>query len=137
MASVLDINRVRLLIADTGTDRVLDDMQLDTYLELNGQNVRLAAAEALESIAVSELLVSKVIRTQDLATDGAKVAAELRALAQRLRDRVALDDRYDGFDPHDPRRVERPARGGVAHELQCRGHDRHPPGRRHLRPRHR
>ena len=30
--------------------------------------------------------------------DGAKVAAELRALAQRLRDRVALDDRYDGFD---------------------------------------
>ena len=98
MASVLDINRVRLLIADTGTDRVLDDMQLYTYLALNGQNVRLAAAEALESIAVSELLVSKVIRTQDLATDGAKVAAELRALAQRLRDRVALDDRYDGFD---------------------------------------
>ena len=85
MASVLDINRVRLLIADTGTDRVLDDMQLYTYLELNGQNVRLAA-------------VSKVIRTQDLATDGAKVAAELRALAQRLRDRVALDDGYDGFD---------------------------------------
>lgn len=79
--------QVRLLIADVGDgDRqVLTDDQVGGYLELNGLNVRRAAADALDAIAVSEVLVSKVIRTQDLATDGSKVAAALQARAAQLR----------------------------------------------------
>ncbi|MFK5689597.1 hypothetical protein ACI3EY_08010 [Ornithinimicrobium sp. LYQ92] len=97
------VGQVRHLIADLmlGDDQVFDDDEIDTYLALNDGNVRRAAADALDAIAVSELLVSKVIRTQDLQTDGAKVAAELRARAKDLRDRAdAVDDQADwfGFD---------------------------------------
>jgi hypothetical protein len=37
-------------------------------------------------------MVSKVIRTQDLQTDGSKVAAELRARATSLREQAAATD---------------------------------------------
>jgi hypothetical protein len=59
---------------------------------LGGARVRLGAAVALEAIAGNEVMVSKVIRTLDLQTDGAKVSAELRALATSLR---ATDAVYD------------------------------------------
>ena len=53
-----------------------------------------AAAQLLDRVAGSELLLSKKITSQDLTTDGVAVARELRALAQQLRDqyRQALDD---------------------------------------------
>lgn len=82
---------VRLLIADTATDpadQLFTTEQVEAFLELEGV-VKLAAAQALDVIAVSEVLVSKVIKTQDLSTDGAKVAAELRARAKELRRQVA------------------------------------------------
>lgn len=100
-------DQVRLLIADVSTDpdkRVLTDEQIQTYLDLEGQVVKAAAADALDAIAVSELLVSKVIRTQDLQTDGSKVAAELRARAAELRAQVADDDQADIFDVIPPAR---------------------------------
>jgi hypothetical protein len=85
--------QVRLLIADVDeTDLVLSDEQVAAFLSLEGDVVKLAAAAALEAIATSEVLVSKVIRTQDLATDGAKVSAELRARATGLRQQAVLDD---------------------------------------------
>lgn len=80
------VGQVRLLISDVNeTKPILADDQIDGFLELNGQNVRRAAADALDAIADSEVLVSKVIRSQDLNTDGAKVADALRAHADRLR----------------------------------------------------
>lgn len=96
------INQVRLLTADVGSstifdDTILTDSQIATYLTLNGGNPRLAAADALEAIAVSEVLVSKVIRTQDLTTDGAKVADALMRLAA-LRRRQAQDEADAGDD---------------------------------------
>lgn len=106
MVDLALIRQVRVLIADVGSDPLLDDLTIDAYLELNlvagVPNVRLAAADALEAIAVSEVLVSKKIRTNDLATDGPAVSAELRALARALRDRhnadMAADAELDGFD---------------------------------------
>jgi len=110
--------QVRLLITDVSTDpakRILTDDQVDGFLELAGGIVKLAAAEALDAIAVSELLVSKVIRTQDLATDGAKVAAALQARAATLRAQAAADSDdgfvfavIDGADCDWPERTPRP-----------------------------
>jgi hypothetical protein len=93
-----DRDDVRLLATDLGTgdEQLLTDAQIDTCLRINGQNVRRAAAEALEIIARSEVLVSKKIRTQDLATDGPAVAAELRASAAQLR-AMADDDEDTEF----------------------------------------
>lgn len=100
MAEQSDIDMVRLLIADLAEnvpDRILTDDQLGQFLTFNGDAVRLAAADALDAIATSEVLVSKVIRTQDKSTDGAKVAAELRARAKDLRQQHQ-DDPNSTFD---------------------------------------
>lgn len=83
-----DIGKVRLLIPDTDEQNaLLIDPQIEALLSMEG-SVKLAAAAALDIIATSEALVSKVIRTQDLQTDGAKVAAELRARAAGIRQQV-------------------------------------------------
>ncbi|GAA2860094.1 hypothetical protein [Nonomuraea rubra] len=95
-----DRGRIRLLIPDTDEDNLLlIDPQIDAFLSMEG-SVKLAAAAALDVIASSEVLVSKVIRTQDLQTDGAKVAAELRARAAGLRQQVddGVGDDTVGFD---------------------------------------
>lgn len=76
--------QVRLLIADNGAEQLFTDEQLSTFLALTEGSVYRASAHALRAIAVSEVLISKVIRTQDLSTDGAKVSAELRALASEF-----------------------------------------------------
>lgn len=75
---------VRLRIADVHDDpakRLLTDEQILMFLgEHDGDTYR-ASADCLRTIATSEVLVSKKIRTQDLITDGAAVANALRALA--------------------------------------------------------
>lgn len=59
-----------------------------------------AAADALDAIATSEALVSKVMQTVDgLQTDGAKVANSLRTRADSLRRQA---DREDGITPDGP-----------------------------------
>lgn len=47
-----------------------------------------AAASALRALAVSEGLIQKVIRTEDLQTDGAKLASALLAGAKQLDERA-------------------------------------------------
>jgi hypothetical protein len=79
------LGRVRLLINDTTDSPVFSDAEVAAFLEIEGDNVKLAAAQALDTIADDEALTSKVIRTQDLQTDGAAVAEGLRARAQQLR----------------------------------------------------
>lgn len=92
------IKHVRVLIADMGTPPLIDDQTLQTYLELQGWEdgarwaVKRAAADALEAIAVSEVLVSKKIRTQDLTSDGPAVAEALRKLAAGLREQADDED---------------------------------------------
>lgn len=91
----LPLGKVRLLITDVSditADRLFTDAQLDAFLDLCGGNVWRTAAKALVVIAASELMVSKVIRTQDKTTDGAKVSAELRALAATYEAKADADD---------------------------------------------
>lgn len=97
---------VRLLLADVDPEReVVDDDAIAGYLVIESGSVKRAAAQALTAIAISEALVSKVIKTQDLQTDGVKLATELRARASELRTEAANDEN-DGvaFDviPYNP-----------------------------------
>ncbi|GAA3399405.1 hypothetical protein [Pseudarthrobacter polychromogenes] len=87
--------KVRLYITDTDdtpANRLFTDAQLTVFLNMNADNVYRASAQALRVIAASEVLTSKVIRTQDRATDGAKVSAELRALADQYDAKANADD---------------------------------------------
>lgn len=122
--------QVRLLIADlaTGERQILSDTMVDGYLArwgvpdgtatdfLRGPVSR-AAADALDAIATSEALVSKVIRTADgVTTDGAKLADTLRKQAATLRAQADRDDLDEGdldasfgvveFTPYPPRGPE-------------------------------
>lgn len=95
-----DVGRVRLLIPDTDESLLLfTDIQVEAFLALSRGSgaplVKRAAASALEAVASSEALVSKVIKTQDLNTDGAKVSDALLARAARLRAEADDDEDND------------------------------------------
>jgi hypothetical protein len=87
------IGMVRLLIPDRDVANLLfADVDLAAFLALEGAVVKLAAASALETVASNEAMVSKVIRSQDLATDGAKVSDALMKRATELRRQADQDD---------------------------------------------
>lgn len=87
------VGKVRLLTADLDTATpLLSDALYTGYLALYDGNIYRAAADALDAMATSEVLLSRKLRTQDLATDGPAVAAELRKQAATLRAKAdALD----------------------------------------------
>jgi len=93
-----EIGKVRLLIPDVDEDtQIFDDNQIAAYISMaRHENIFRAAALAVEAIAGSEVMVSKVIRTQDLSTDGAKVSDALLRRAEALRKRGDEDDDEDG-----------------------------------------
>jgi len=86
-------------IADNTADRLFSDDQLTAFLTMAGENINRASAKALRVIAASEVLVGKVIRTQaGTSTDGAKVSAELRALAAEYEAQAdAAEPADEGF----------------------------------------
>ena len=89
-----DVGKVRLLTSDVDLsglyeNAIFSDEEIAAFVALEGDDVRLAAALALETIARNEVMVSKVMRVLDLQTDGAAVARELRFQAQVLRDQAA------------------------------------------------
>jgi len=96
-----DIGKIRALIPDveqvdqddTGEVAYLfEDEHLAAILsvqrpvpEAPGAVLRRAAADAVDALATSEAYISKVIKTEDLMTDGAKVANALVGRAANLR----------------------------------------------------
>jgi hypothetical protein len=95
------IGRIRALIPDIdqvdytgeGTPQYMfSDAHLAGLYALSAGhgNARIyrAAASALRAVAVSEGLIQKVIRTEDLQTDGAKLASALLSGAKALEDRA-------------------------------------------------
>lgn len=94
-----DLELLRILIPDTEEmlnparpgdppTKMFTDEELGGYLQLNAGSVRLAAADACEVIGTSEALIAKVIQTEDLKTDGAKVMQQFLARAKQLRARA-------------------------------------------------
>lgn len=82
-----DIGRVRLNITDIDEAAfLLTDEQIQALLDQSNDSVNMASYRALRLIAMSELLVSKKIRTQDLSSDGPAVAAGLMSLAAHYKE---------------------------------------------------
>jgi len=103
------IGQIRLLIPDTDqladpadssatAEYIFDDHQIQAFATLYSNNVKRAAAQAKLVLATSEALINKVIRTDDLQTDGAKLGAELRAQAAELNKQADQDDFIDAYD---------------------------------------
>jgi len=93
-----DPGRVRLLLNDIPTGEgdtaaaVFSDAEIQAFLDLEGGSVKRAAAQAIDSNATNEALASKVLRTQDLTTDGAKLADAMRKHADSLRAQADRDE---------------------------------------------
>jgi hypothetical protein len=87
------LGQVRLLIPDVDEMNLLfTDAQIVGFLSLEGAIVKRAAAAALETAASNTALVAKVIKSQDLESDGAKVSDALLKRAAELRRQVNEDD---------------------------------------------
>lgn len=79
--------RVRLLVPDAVTPgHMFEDAEIDAYLAMNDDEVRLAAADAIETIAGSNAMVGKLISVNGLSANGAFVCNSLMARARTLRE---------------------------------------------------
>jgi hypothetical protein len=103
------IGQVRLLIPDVeqlddlanpsaAAQYIFNDAQIQAFLSMNKDNVKRSAAQAKLTLATSEALINKVIKSYDFSTDGAKLGAELRAQADQLQKDADRDELYDSYD---------------------------------------
>ena len=91
-----DNGKCRLLITDTDyTNLIFEDAEIDACLVINGGNILLAAAQAIDVMAVNEVMVLKVIKLLDLTTNGAAVAKALNDKAAMLRQQVDNEVAFD------------------------------------------
>ena len=88
---------VRLLLSDVAEPFVFTDREITAFLTLEGGSIKRAAAQAIDTNATDQVLASKVLKTQDLSTDGAAVAKAMREHADRLRAQAAGEDEDAGF----------------------------------------
>ena len=77
--------QVRLLIPDNQSDQVYTDDEIDLFLSLEGSNVHMAAAQALDSMANQQALVFRHIEVMDVIVDAVSMAKELRYRSEVLR----------------------------------------------------
>jgi len=91
-----DEGKVRLLCSDTDdTNRIFSDAEITAFLSINGGSVLLAAAQAIDAMAVNEVMTLKVIKLLDFTTNGAAVAKALNAKADALRKQVDNEVDFD------------------------------------------
>ena len=95
-----DVAKVRLLIGDIDdTARIFNDSAIAAFIALALDNsVKRAAAQALLTIAVNEVLVQKRIKLLDLSTDGPAEAEALRNLAKDLMAQADMEEVDGAFD---------------------------------------
>lgn len=91
--------QVRLLIPDTDEDNQLfPDDAIKAYLSLYDDNIKRAAASALDAVASSTVMLLKYVKTDDLTVDGPAVGKELRLRARALREEADADDLEDAMN---------------------------------------
>lgn len=79
------ITRILAADFDLPLNATFQDETYTALLNLNNQSVRLAAAQAIDVMALNEAIVQKVIKILDLRTDGAHTAAAMVIQANELR----------------------------------------------------
>lgn len=75
---------------------IFHDGEIDAFLSLYGNDIKLAAAQALDVIAANEVYIQKRIKILDLWTNGPSEATELRQIAKELRRQVEEGVGADG-----------------------------------------
>lgn len=102
-----DVGKVRVLLGDTdptnvaagsGTYMYFSDAEIGAFLTMYGDNVKLAAARCLETIAGSQALLLKSWSSDDLTVNGDKIAESLRKLAGQLREEALVDESNEYFN---------------------------------------
>lgn len=89
------IGKVRTLIPDRGPSWfALQDEEIQVFLDINDNNIRLAAADCLDTIAADRALVQGVTETLDLKVDGAKLLDSLMKRAATLRELGYNEDAF-------------------------------------------
>src|SRR3569623_1873937 len=98
-----DIGKVRLLISHVDQSALIfTDQEINGFLTLEG-GVKLAAAQALDTIASNEALLFKKVRAGRLMeTDGPAVAKALRDHAEALRGQTYEDGSFEISDGYQP-----------------------------------
>ena len=102
-----DVGKVRVLLGDTnptdislgeGTYLYFSDDEIAAFLTMYGDNVKLAAARCLETIAGSQALLLKSWTADDLTVNGDRIAESLRKLAAQLREEALVDESNEYFN---------------------------------------
>lgn len=74
---------------DTVTaNAIFSDEEMQVFLDQNGSNIFLAAADALDIIASNQVYTLKVMSNNGLSTNGASVANALHTQAEALRQKA-------------------------------------------------
>lgn len=73
-------------------DPLFQDEEINALYIQERSSVKRASARLLEIVAAREVFIQKVIKLLALSTNGAAVAAELRAQAQQLREQADTED---------------------------------------------
>jgi hypothetical protein len=102
-----DIGKVRVLLGDTnptdvamgqGTYMYFSDDEIGAFLTMYGDNVKLASARCLETIASSQALLLKSWSSDDLTVNGDRITESLRKLAAQLREEALQDESSEYFN---------------------------------------
>lgn len=102
-----DIGKVRALLGDTEAENVVagvgdymyfGDDEIAAFLTMYGDNVKLAAARCMETIASSQALLLKSWSSDDLTVNGDRIAESLRKIAAQLREEALVDESNEYFN---------------------------------------
>ncbi len=74
---------------------LLSDAQLQEFLDVEVNDIKMASALALDSIASTQALILKKIKVLDLVTDGPALAKALRDQAESLRKQALSSPEFD------------------------------------------
>lgn len=75
-----------------------EDDHIESFLALNNGKIKLAAAQAIDALAINDAYISKKLRTEDLSVDGPAVADALRKGADALRRQQRDEDQALGLE---------------------------------------
>lgn len=102
-----DVGKVRALLGDTEAENVVNgvgeymyfgDDEINAFLTMYGDNVKLATARCMETISMSQALLLKSWSSDDLTVNGDRIAESLRRLAAQLREEALQDEASEYFN---------------------------------------